>query len=54
MYHFDRMIVQAEMDYRGQKLRRGVSPKRRNRFAELHRHTSPVSTDTTEAVKRAR
>ncbi|MDE0778122.1 hypothetical protein [Nocardioides sp.] len=47
----DRMIVQAEMDYRGEKLRRSVSPKRRNRFAEHHHHSFPGAP---EVVKRAR
>ena len=51
MLNFDRMIVQAEMDYRGEKLRRSVSPKRRNRFAEHHHHSFPGEP---EVVKRAR
>ncbi len=34
MLNFDRTMIQAEMDYRGEKLRRGVTPKRRNRFAD--------------------
>lgn len=51
MYNFDRMIVQAEMDYRGQKLLRGARPKRGNRFAEAHRQPSVVSP---EVVKHAR
>ncbi|CAN5184727.1 hypothetical protein BH09ACT12_BH09ACT12_01230 [soil metagenome] len=51
MYNFDRMIVQAEMDYRGEKLRRGISLKRRNRFVELHHQRF---TGAPEVAKRAR
>ena len=51
MYSFDRMIVQAEMDYRGAKLLKGARPKRRNRFRELH-HVP--FTGAPEVVKRAR
>lgn len=51
MYSFDRMIVQAEMDYRGAKLRRGIRPKRRNRFTELHHEPFEGAP---EVVKRAR
>lgn len=51
MLNFDRSMVQAEMDYRGEKLRRGVSPKRRNRFAETHHE--PFN-GAPEVVKQAR
>lgn len=51
MYNFDRMIVQAEMDYRGEKLRKGARPKRRNRFMEIHH--LPV-TGAPEVAQRAR
>ncbi len=51
MYNFDRMIVQAEMDYRGEKLRKGARRKRANRFVEAHR---VPFTGSTEVAKRAR
>lgn len=51
MFNFDRSMVQAEMDYRGERLRRGVSPKRRNRFAETPH--KPL-TGAPEVVKQAR
>jgi hypothetical protein len=51
MYNFDRMIVQAEMDYRGAKVRQGLRRKRRNRFAELHHEPFDGAP---EVVQRAR
>lgn len=51
MYHFDQMIIQAEMDYRGEKLRKSTRPKRRNRFMESHHQPF---TGAPEVVKRAR
>ena len=51
MFTVDRMTLQAEMDYRGQKLRRGVRAKRANRFAEPHQHRTVLAP---EDVKRAR
>jgi len=51
MYNFDPMIVQAEMDYRGEKLRRGVRTKRRNRNDSDHHEPS---NGAPEVVKRAR
>ncbi len=51
MFTVDRMTLQAEMDYRGQKLLRGARAERANRFAEPHQHRTVVAP---EVAARAR